>query len=118
MKISIRNQGDVAIVSLEGKFSASADGPILRNKAQELFDSGTKKMVLDFTGVPYIDSTGLGFLAASHAAAEKAQAKMVLCGLAPPVRQILDRVQMAQFFPLVRDQAAALALFAAPAGAP
>ncbi|MGH9343749.1 MAG: STAS domain-containing protein [Terriglobia bacterium] len=118
MKISIQYQDDVAIVSLAGKFAASADGPVLRSKTQELFDSGIKKLIVDFTGVPYIDSTGLGFLAASHAAAEKAQAKMVLCGIASPVKQILDRVQMAQFFPLVRDQAAALALFAAPAGEP
>lgn len=104
------------IVSLSGTFAASADGPFLRNKTQELFDSGTKKMILDFTGVPYIDSTGLGFLAASRSAAEKAQAKMVLCGIAPPLKLILDRVQMAQFFPVLRDEAAALAHFAAPAG--
>ncbi len=106
------------IVSLNGKFAASADGPSLRKKTQELFDSGIKKMILDFTGVPYIDSTGLGFLAASRTAAEKAQAQMVLCGIAPPLKQILDRVQMAQFFPVVRDEAAALARLAAPAGEP
>lgn len=116
MKISIRHHEDAAIAILEGKFAASTDGPALRSKMQDLFDSGIKKLIIDFTGVPYIDSTGLGFLAASRAAAEKAQAQIALCGIARPVKQILDRVQMAQFFPLVKDQAAALALFAPPAG--
>lgn len=116
MRVSIQIQDGVAIVSLEGKFAAGTDGPALRSKTQELFDSGTKKVILDFTGVPYIDSTGLGFLAAGHAAAEKVRAKIVLCGVTPAVKQILDRVQMAQFFPLAASQAAALAMFAADGG--
>lgn len=101
---------------MEGKFAAGTDGPTLRNKIQELFDSGTTKLILDFTRVPYIDSTGLGFLAASRAAAEKAQAQIVLCGVTSAVKQIMDRVRMAQFFPLAASQAAALAMLAAGGG--
>lgn len=114
MRVSIRRQNDAVIVSLNGNFAAGTDGPLLRNKTQELFDAGVRKMVIDFAGVPYIDSTGLGYLAASRAAAEKAQARMVLCGVEPPVKQILDRVQMTQFFPITDDQAGALALLTAP----
>lgn len=103
-------------MTLEGKFAASTDGPALRGKMGELLDSGSKKLILDFAGVPYIDSTGLGFLAASRAAAEKARAQIILSAVSPAVKQILDRVQMVQFFPLFKDQAAALAYFAASAG--
>jgi anti-anti-sigma factor len=114
VKISIRRENDVVVLSLNGNFAAGTDGPLLRNKTQELFDAGARKMVVDFAGVPYIDSTGLGFLASSRAAADKAQARLVLCGVEPQVKQILDRVQMSQFFSIADDQADALALLAAP----
>lgn len=113
MKVSIQYQGDVAIVILEGTFTAGTDGPVLRGKTGEILIAGAKKLIFDFAGVPYIDSTGLGFLAASRTAAEKAQAKIILCGVAPAVKQILDRVRMAQFFPLAAGQAEAMSMFAA-----
>lgn len=105
----------MVIINLNGKFAAGADGPSLRKKAQDIFDSGGRKVIIDFTRVPYIDSTGLGFLAASRTVAEEAHAKMVLCGITPAVKQILDRVQMAQFFTIAKDEAAALALLSAAA---
>ncbi len=104
----------MAIVSLSGRFAAGADGPFLRQKAEELFGAGSRKMIIDFSGVPYIDSTGLGFLAASRSLAEKAKAEMILCGVTATVRQILDRMQLAQFFSIEPDEKAALARFAAP----
>ena len=115
MRVSIRYEDDVVIVSLSGKFAAGADGPFLRSKTQELFDAGARKMVIDFSGVPYIDSTGLGFLAASRAVAGKTKAEMILCGVSPAVKQILDRVQLTQFFHIEKDEAAALARFTLPA---
>ena len=69
MEITIDSRNDVTILRLHGKFLASQDGPLFRQKVKELIDSGNRKLLFDFSGVPYIDSTGLGFLAGSRAAA-------------------------------------------------
>lgn len=109
MRLELKFSDDVAIVRLSGKFLAGSDGPFLRQKVQDLIDAGSKKLVLDFADVPYIDSTGLGFLAGSHKAAQSAGINVVLASLNQHVRKVLDSVQLSQFFVIAESEAAALA---------
>ncbi len=114
MRISIRFEEDVAVLALDGKFTAGVDGPFLKEKTQELLNSGVRKLVLDFSGVPYIDSTGLGFLASVRRAAQQADAEIILADVPAHVLKIMERVQLTQFFRIVDDEIAALRLFAQP----
>ena len=109
MRLELKFSEDVAIVRLSGKFLAGSDGPFLRQKVQDLIDAGGKKLVLDFAEVPYIDSTGLGFLAGSHKAAQNAGIRVVLSSLNKHVRKVLDSVQLSQFFVITENEEAALA---------
>jgi anti-anti-sigma factor len=112
VRLEVKFSHDVAILRLSGKFLAGSDGPFLRQKVQDLIDAGGKKLVLDFSDVPYIDSTGLGFLAGSHKAAENAGIRVVLSSLNKHVRKVLDSVQLSQFFVIAEDEEAALAKLA------
>jgi anti-sigma B factor antagonist len=109
VRIEVKFSDGVAILRLSGKFLAGGDGPFLRQKVKDLIEAGTKKLVIDFAEVPYIDSTGLGFLAGSHATVKMAGVSMVLSNLNPHVRKVLDGVQLSQFFVIAQDEAAALA---------
>lgn len=121
MRIELRFSDDVAIIRLSGKFLAGSDGPYLRQKVQELIDAGSRKLVLDFAEVPYIDSTGLGFLAGSQKAAQAGGAAVMLSSINEHVKKVLDSVQLTQFFSLVESEAAAIEKLkgapAAPEGA-
>ncbi len=108
MRITVRFSDDVAIMSLSGKFLAGSDGPFLRQKVNDLIDAGAKQLVIDFSEVPYIDSTGLGFLAGSRVTTQNAGVSMVLASLNPHVRRILDQLQLSQLFAIAKDEAAAL----------
>ena len=109
MRITARFADDIAIMSLSGRFLAGSDGPYLRQKVKDLIDAGTKKLIIDFAEVPYIDSTGLGFLAGARVTAQNAAARMVLANVNTHVRKILDDVKLSQFFVIVPDEAAAVA---------
>ena len=109
MRITARFADDIAIVSLSGKFLAGSDGPYLRQKVKEFVDAGTKKLIIDFSEVPYIDSTGLGFLAGARVTAQNAAVRMVLSSVNVHVRKILDDVKLSQFFIIAPDEAAAMA---------
>jgi len=109
VRVSVRFKEDVSIVNLSGKFVAGGDGPFLRQKVKDLIDAGARKLLFEFEDVPYIDSTGLGFLAGSRELAAEAGATIVLSGMNPHVRRILDGVKLTQFFELVDDQTAGLA---------
>ncbi len=109
LRIEVRFHDDVAIVSLSGKFLAGSDGPYLRQKVKDLIDVGTRMLVLDFAEVPYIDSTGLGFLAGSRVTTQTAGTSMVLASINEHVRKILDRVKLTEFFVIAADETAAVA---------
>jgi anti-sigma B factor antagonist len=109
VRVSSRLKDDVAILSLNGKFVAGTDGLVLRQRVKELIDGGTRKLIFNFADVPYIDSTGLGFLAGSRELALEAGAMIVLAGMNAHVRRILDGVRLSQFFELVEDENAGLA---------
>jgi anti-anti-sigma factor len=109
VRIAVRFQDDVPVVSLSGKFLAGSDGPYLRQKVKDLIDAGSKGLVLDFSEVPYIDSTGLGFLAGSRVTAENAGVRMILASVNEHVRKVLEDVKLTQFFAISEDEAAALA---------
>lgn len=114
MRIAMHFKDDVAILSLSGKFLAGSDGPYMRQKVKDLLEAGTKKLVIDFADVPYIDSTGLGFLAGSRVTAQNAGARIVLAELNTHVRKILDEMNLTQFFVHAANEAAAIKLLSRP----
>ena len=121
MRIAVRFNNDVAILSLSGKFLAGSDGPYLRQKVKDLMDAGIRKLIVDFSDVPYIDSTGLGFLAGARVTAQNAGSQIILSNLNPHVRRILDDVNLTQFFQIAASEAEALVLLRTsgpPGGAP
>jgi anti-anti-sigma factor len=109
VRITARFADDVVIVSLSGKFLAGSDGPYLREKVKDFIDAGTRKLIIDFSDVPYIDSTGLGFLAGARVTAQNAGTRMVLANLNVHVQKTLDDVKLSQFFTIAPDEAAAMA---------
>jgi len=109
VRIVARFADDIVIVSLSGKFLAGSDGPYLRQKVKDFIDAGTRKLIIDFSDVPYIDSTGLGFLAGARVTAQNAGTRMVLANLNMHVQKILDDVKLSQFFVIAPDDAAAMA---------
>jgi len=115
VRIAVRFNDDAAIVSLSGKFLAGSDGPYLRQKVKDLMDAGIKKLAVDFAEVPYIDSTGLGFLAGARVTVQNAGARIILANMNPHVRKILDDVSLTQFFVIADSEAAALTLLNQPA---
>lgn len=108
---------DVAILSLSGKFLAGSDGPYLRQKVKDLVEAGSKKLILDFADVPYIDSTGLGFLAGSRVTAQNAGVRLILSGVNTHVLRILDDLNLSQFFVMAPGETAALDLLSKPPSA-
>jgi anti-sigma B factor antagonist len=114
VRIAVRFKDAVAILSLSGRFVAGSDGPYLRQKVKDLMDAGTRKLIVHFADVPYIDSTGLGFLAGARVTVQNAGARIILAGLNRHVRKILDDVNLTQFFMIADNEAAAMAMLSQP----
>lgn len=69
-------------------------------------------LIIDFDGVPYIDSAGLGALVAANVAGQKAGRKLALVGINTQVRALLEMthvLQLFQVFPSAHEAEVALA---------
>ncbi|HEX2776301.1 MAG TPA: STAS domain-containing protein [Candidatus Acidoferrales bacterium] len=53
-------------------------------------------VILDFTGVPFIDSAGLGALVGAYVAAQKVQRKLVVAGLGTQVKALIEMTKVSQ----------------------
>ena len=67
------------------------------------------KLVLDLSGVPYMDSSGVATLVEALQTQRKAGNKLVLCSLQPKVRGIFEIARLNMVFDIVSDSAAAKA---------
>jgi anti-anti-sigma factor len=66
-EISIRNvTPDTAVVTMNGPLTLGTSLKIADTQIQEAIRGGAKRLVLDMTGVPYMDSAGLGALVMTH----------------------------------------------------
>ena len=108
MRIELKFAGDIPIIRLSGRLIAGGDGPFLRQKVADLIDAGSRKIVVDFQEVPYLDSTGLGFLAGSQKLAQTAGATIVLTDLNEHVKKVLETAQLGKFFLLAANEEEAL----------
>jgi anti-sigma B factor antagonist len=53
-------------------------------------------VILDFTGVPFIDSAGLGALVGAYVAAQKVQRKLVVAGMGTQVKALIEMTKVSQ----------------------
>jgi anti-sigma B factor antagonist len=65
-KLTIAEQSveDVTVLTLTGEVTLDDGDLAFRKKIHELIDRGQKKIVVDLGGVTYIDSSGVGMMAA------------------------------------------------------
>jgi anti-sigma B factor antagonist len=48
------------------------------------------KLIVDFSGVPYVDSAGLGALVGAYVAAQRLQRKLAVAGMNTQVKALID----------------------------
>lgn len=63
-------------------------------------------LIVDFSGVPFIDSAALGALVSVCISAQKANRKLALAALNPQVKALLEMTRVSQFFaayPTIQD---------------
>jgi anti-anti-sigma factor len=77
-------------------------GPITMETAQQferaVRHESAETMILDLSDVPYIDSVGLGSLVATYVSHQKMGRCLVLTGVKPRVRKIMEITKVNDFF--------------------
>jgi anti-sigma B factor antagonist len=66
MTITERRIGDVMLLQLKGRLVFGDGAPLLRSRLNDLLDEARLKFLLDLQEVTYVDSFGVGVLAAKY----------------------------------------------------
>ena len=106
----IRRAGAVSLLDVSGRLTSFEVGA-LRDSISRLLKQGHKDIVLNLSGLQYLDSSGIGELARLYVTVVKQGGQMKVIGLSSKVEEILKITKLYQVFPEFPDEAAALRSF-------
>lgn len=108
--VTIRQAGPISLLDVAGRLTSFEIGA-LRDSISRLLKQGRKNIVLNLSGLQYLDSSGVGELARVYVSVVKASGQMKVVGLSPKVEEILKITQLYQVFPEFPSEEAALRSF-------
>jgi anti-sigma B factor antagonist len=107
LEASVRHQPRVAIVDLHGEIDAFAED-VLNIAYAEAESRGTDVIMLNFSDVNYINSTGIALIVGLLARARKAKRRLLACGLSDHYVEIFQITRLVDFMSVYPDEASAL----------
>ena len=108
MQIAERTEETIPVVAITGDIDLESS-PQLRDFLKAKSSKKTPLLLLDFTGVNYIDSSGLATLIEYFQAVQSFKGRLALAALSPRVKNVFEIVRLEQIFSLHSDVAAGLA---------
>ena len=115
---TLATEAPVARLQLEGRLDGPSV-PALQEFTERRREAGIRDagLLLDLSALAFCDSLGVGALVALSSAEAQAGREMVVCGLRPAVRRVLEAVRLHEVFTIFDDADAALR-WLAPAQVP
>ena len=109
MKIKQNPQDNVMVLELSGKIMGGPDFDKFKDEIGNLVEGGYKNVILDMSGVPWINSTGLGILITGYHSVKAADGVMKICSVKERVLSIFYISQLQNIFDVyaTRDEALA-----------
>lgn len=109
MNVHVETQENIDVVRPAGRIDSATAGAFERAVA-EVFDRGCSRMVLDFSEIEYVSSAGLrSTLIAGKRMRSVPGGKLVLCSLAPHVREVFEISGFVSIFTICPSRETALA---------
>jgi anti-anti-sigma factor len=104
---AVRHESGVAIIDLYGDIDSFAEQNLNASYA-EAQSFGPSKIVLNFGGVIYINSTGIALIVGLLAEARKSHIDLVTYGLSDHYAEIFRITRLADFMTIVSDESSAM----------
>lgn len=103
----VRKTADATVVALRGDVDLH-HSPALHATLVDVANGRPKRLVVNLSEVPYMDSSGVGTLVEVFRRVSAYKGKMVLCGLTSRVRSVFEITKLDRFFTIcdTEEQAA------------
>ena len=108
LEATVRPASGVAIIDLHGEIDAFGEAALNAAYA-EANRGGPGAILLNFSGVDYINSTGIALIVGLLAQARKTGRRLLSTGLSSHYQEIFRITRLADFMTIYPDEASALA---------
>lgn len=107
MKTRTNEDGDIAILELEGRFDAFEVGPV-KDWLNQAAGQPSARIIVDLTNVNFVDSSGLATFVQVMKRCRQHNGDLVLCGLQQSVQMIFNLTRLDRAFKTFSDVSEAL----------
>ncbi len=104
-KTKVEQSGEIAVMRFEGDITSASEEAVLGQ--YKSLAAGTTKILLDFTKVPYLNSSGIALVIQLLMAASKLSQRVVCFGLSAHFVKVFTMLGLAKYTSLHADEAAA-----------
>jgi anti-sigma B factor antagonist len=108
LNISERQANDITILDLSGDVTFSQGRAVLRSAIRCLLSEDKKKILLNFSGVCFVDSSGLGELVSGLIAINREDGQLKLLNLKQRIRELLTITKLSTIFEIFENERDAL----------
>ena len=108
LNIRERQAGDAIVLDLEGNIIMGGGSAQLRDNIRRLIQEGKGKVILNFAGVKYIDSSGVGELVSGSVALNRVSGHLRLLNLPRKVEEVMALSSVLSIFEVYDDEAEAV----------
>ncbi len=103
-----RKEGDALIAALRGEIDLHTSSELRASLLELLQSQQPKKLVLNLSQVPYMDSSAIAVLVEALQKMRKSGGKVYLSNLQPRVKGLLEIARLDTIFVVVKEEADAL----------
>lgn len=111
LNLTERQAGDITILDMDGKVTIGEGSVALRNTIRRLLGEGKKKIVLNLSGVGYVDSSGIGELVSSFSAVNREGGSLKLLNLTQKIQDLLAITKLLTVFDVFDSESEAVSNF-------
>ncbi|WP_108502430.1 STAS domain-containing protein [Paracoccus indicus] len=108
IKVKQGGDGQICVVDPATDRLTAANATTFKDEMWQLIDKGEYRLVVDLTGVSFVDSSAIGALVGVLKRLGN-RGEIVVCGLSGSVEKMFRITRMDKVFPTYRDSAAAAA---------
>jgi anti-sigma B factor antagonist len=107
MNITQKTADNITILELSGRLDTRTS-PDLETRVLEILDAGHRRLLMDFSDLDYINSTGLRILVMAFQRLSQEGGQLAVCGVKDYIFEIFDISGYNKLFPLYANQSDAL----------
>jgi len=106
--VALERSGVVATLRIAGDVTSASEGELMAGYGRAI-DDGARAIILDFSGLEYMNSGGIGLLVTLLVRAQRGGVRLLASGLSDHYREILALTRLDEAIEIHVDERAAVA---------